>query len=76
MHNRHHVKNIIHGEKMKNLTFQEKSLWSSLIAYILAYTLYYLNVIPPVDGNMESEHIWQYFKYIGCLLYTSDAADE
>jgi cytochrome b561 len=53
---------------MKNLTFQEKSLWSSLIASLVVYTLYYINIIPPIEGNMESEHIWQYFKYAGLLI--------
>ena len=53
---------------MKNLTFQEKTLWVSLFAEVFVYGLYYLNVLPPVDGNMESPHIWQYFKYIGLLV--------
>jgi H+/Cl- antiporter ClcA len=68
MHNRHHVKNNIHDEFMKNLTFQEKTLWVSLFAEVFVYGLYYLNVLPPVNGNMESPHIWQYFKYIGLLI--------
>ncbi|MCX7554040.1 hypothetical protein OS175_09135 [Marinicella sp. S1101] len=53
---------------MKNLTFQEKTLWISLFAVIFVYGLYYLNVLPAVDGNMETPHIWQYFKYIGLLI--------
>lgn len=69
MHNVHHVKNILHGEHMKNLTFQEKTLWISLFAVIAVYGIYYLNVLPPVNGNMESPHIWQYFKYMGLLVF-------
>lgn len=69
MHNRHRVKNIIHRGYMKNLTFQEKTHWICLIAVISVYGLYYLNVLPPVNGNMESPHIWQYFKYIGLLVF-------
>lgn len=53
---------------MKNLTFQEKNLWTSLIAMVVVYSLYYLNVIPPVNGIMESPHIWQYFRYMGLLI--------
>lgn len=53
---------------MRNLTFQEKTLWVCLIAVIFVYGFYYLNVLPPVNGNMESPHIWQYFKYIGLLV--------
>lgn len=68
MHNRHHVKNIIHREMMKNMTNQEKSLWVVLTASIVIYGLYYLNVLPPVDGNMESAHIWQYAQYMGAFV--------
>ncbi len=53
---------------MNNLSFQEKSLWASLVAMVLVYGLYYLNVLPPVDGNMQSPHIWQFFKYMGLLV--------
>ncbi len=69
MHNVHHVKYILHGEHMKDLTFQEKTLWISLFAVIAVYGIYYLNVLPPVNGNMESPHIWQYFKYMGLLVF-------
>ena len=48
---------------MKNMTNQEKSLWVVLTASIVIYGLYYLNVLPPIDGNMESAHIWQYAQY-------------
>jgi len=53
---------------MNNLTFQEKSHWASLASMVVVYSLYYINVIPPVDGNMESPHIWQFFKYMGLLV--------
>ncbi len=53
---------------MNQLSFQEKSLWVCLIAEITIYSLYYLNVLPPVNGNMESPHIIQYFKYMGLLV--------
>jgi|SRR5690606_26681745 len=68
MHNRRHVKNIIHREIMKNMTNQEKSLWVVLTASIVIYGLYYLNVLPPVDGNMGTAHIWQYAKYMGAFV--------
>jgi cytochrome b561 len=53
---------------MKNLTFQEKSLWICLIATVTTYVLYYLNVLPPVEGNMQMSHIVQFFSYIGVLV--------
>lgn len=53
---------------MKNMTNQEKSLWVVLTASIVIYGLYYLNVLPPVDGNMESAHIWQYAQYMGAFV--------
>lgn len=68
MHNRHHVKYFIHSNYMKNLSFQEKSLWICLLAEIVTYGLYYMNVLPPFNGNMRAPHIFQYFAYMGILL--------
>lgn len=68
MHNRHHVKNIIHGEMMNTLTFQEKSLWLSLIAVVGIYVFYYLNVMPPVAGRMLAPHIFQFIYYMGVMV--------
>jgi hypothetical protein len=53
---------------MNQLSFQEKSLWICLIAEIVTFGLYYLNVLPPINGNMESAHIVQYFTYVGILV--------
>lgn len=63
MHNRHHVKNIIH-QAMNNLTFQEKSLWLTLIAVLSTYILYYLNVLGPIEGRMLAPHVFQFMYYI------------
>jgi len=52
---------------MKNLTFQEKSLWLSLIAVVITYTLYYINVMPPINGNMLPPHIFQFAYYMGAM---------
>ena len=68
MHNRHHVKNYIHIKMIKNLTFQEKSLWLTLLAVVLTYTLYYLNVMPPVEGNMLAPHVFQFMYYMGVMV--------
>lgn len=53
---------------MKNLTFEEKILWISLIATIIVYGVYYINALPPIDGNMETAHIYQFFTYLGLLI--------
>lgn len=53
---------------MKNLSFQEKSLWICLVAEIVTYGLYYMNVLPPFNGNMQAPHIFQYFAYTGILV--------
>jgi hypothetical protein len=53
---------------MKNLTFQEKSLWLTLIAVVLTYLLYYINVMPPIDGKMLPPHIFQFAYYMGVMV--------
>ncbi len=53
---------------MHDLTFQEKSLWLTLIAVVLTYTVYYLNVMPPIEGRMLAPHIFQFAYYMGVLV--------
>ena len=53
---------------LNNLTFQEKSLWLTLIAIVLTYTLYYLNVLPPIEGRMLAPHIFQFAYYMGVMV--------
>ncbi len=53
---------------MKNLTFQEKSLWLTLIAVVATYVLYYLNVLPPIEGMMLAPHIFQFAYYMGVMV--------
>jgi cytochrome b561 len=52
---------------MKNLTFQEKSLWLTLLAVVSTYVLYYLNVLPPIEGRMLAPHIFQFAYYMGVM---------